>query len=267
MSAATTATNDLLRLTQCPRCDYSLQGLPAEGICPECGTRYDQSAIVLRGRLAFGQRANRPGIPSLIWLAVWFALVFLPYGRFRGDPLMLFVMGYMVLASGLTWADRLLSPRGDQVLLWINARGLAQQNDFDPTAATTRLRGVLPIFYALGLFVVLGFQAYGKHEWVSSAVIAGIAALIVLVLLITRRRRLFGAEVHPALIAWPQFHRLQLAHLRGDRYRIRGEMGNWFLRRRPIDFEFTAPHEMIEQLAVQVRQWGSAAKLEGWWAK
>jgi hypothetical protein len=25
----------------CPSCDYSLRGLPASGVCPECGERYD----------------------------------------------------------------------------------------------------------------------------------------------------------------------------------------------------------------------------------
>src|SRR5688572_3267499 len=40
---------DLLRLENCPQCGYALAGLPAAGICPECGTAYDQSTVVLHG--------------------------------------------------------------------------------------------------------------------------------------------------------------------------------------------------------------------------
>lgn len=35
-------------LDQCPRCDYSLKGLPANHACPECGLRYDEQSEVYR---------------------------------------------------------------------------------------------------------------------------------------------------------------------------------------------------------------------------
>src|SRR5687768_6632048 len=41
---------EVLRLSNCPTCDYSLAMLPPQGICPECGSRYDQSFLVLSGR-------------------------------------------------------------------------------------------------------------------------------------------------------------------------------------------------------------------------
>lgn len=34
----------------CPRCGYSLQGLPVDHICPECGLRYDAQSEVYRVR-------------------------------------------------------------------------------------------------------------------------------------------------------------------------------------------------------------------------
>lgn len=40
---------EALELTQCPNCDYSLTGLPEEGVCPECGSRYDQQFVILQG--------------------------------------------------------------------------------------------------------------------------------------------------------------------------------------------------------------------------
>jgi hypothetical protein len=49
LSPCPAVENDPLRLVICPACGYSLQGLPAEGVCPECGGPYDQSAIILHG--------------------------------------------------------------------------------------------------------------------------------------------------------------------------------------------------------------------------
>jgi hypothetical protein len=46
-----------LRLEVCPRCDYSLTGLAAVGVCPECGREYDQNTVVLYGNAA-GSRRN-----------------------------------------------------------------------------------------------------------------------------------------------------------------------------------------------------------------
>jgi hypothetical protein len=45
----TSPTVDALRLETCPSCGYLLQGLPPEGVCPECGQRYDQHEVILQG--------------------------------------------------------------------------------------------------------------------------------------------------------------------------------------------------------------------------
>ncbi len=38
-----------LRLLACPRCGYSLEGLPTTHSCPECGFEYDDQTFVLTG--------------------------------------------------------------------------------------------------------------------------------------------------------------------------------------------------------------------------
>jgi hypothetical protein len=38
-----------VRLEACPRCAYSLSGLPESGRCPECGFNYDERTFVLQG--------------------------------------------------------------------------------------------------------------------------------------------------------------------------------------------------------------------------
>jgi hypothetical protein len=51
------ATDEFFPPEVCPICGYSLQGAPAEGICPECGNAYDASVLIVHG-WACGQHAN-----------------------------------------------------------------------------------------------------------------------------------------------------------------------------------------------------------------
>lgn len=46
------AAPDVLLLHQCPVCAYSLEGLPVEHRCPECGLRFDRRWHVFGGTLA-----------------------------------------------------------------------------------------------------------------------------------------------------------------------------------------------------------------------
>jgi hypothetical protein len=64
---AEVGVQDPLRLEVCPACGYSLQGLPEEGVCPECGQKYNQAVIVLHG---WGRGTHASVHTSPLWLAV-----------------------------------------------------------------------------------------------------------------------------------------------------------------------------------------------------
>ncbi len=49
-------------LTACPRCDYSLHGLPANHTCPECGLRYDERSLLFRCRPDYRVLLNLGGV-------------------------------------------------------------------------------------------------------------------------------------------------------------------------------------------------------------
>lgn len=61
------------RLKQCPNCDYSLYGLPKDGLCPECGCAFEKDAVCFPVRVSAGHAIYGLLLVSLI-------LVFLAKG-------------------------------------------------------------------------------------------------------------------------------------------------------------------------------------------
>ena len=60
---------------KCPRCEYSLRGLPANHVCPECGLAFDERCELYR--------ATNPKQILFVWVAIfgggWIVLKNLPY--------------------------------------------------------------------------------------------------------------------------------------------------------------------------------------------
>ena len=70
---------DVLRLERCAGCGYQLAGLPADGLCPECGHAYAADDVVLRG-WACGSRASiATGNRRVVFVWIVFGLLNMTY--------------------------------------------------------------------------------------------------------------------------------------------------------------------------------------------
>jgi hypothetical protein len=106
--------SDPLRLDRCASCGYQLQGLPTEGICPECGSAYDQRTIILHGwaRGGHGHVGNaRPWVSALLALLllglVWINWLSRNYLYLAWS---VFVVAMMGLALWRRWNSPLPAP-------------------------------------------------------------------------------------------------------------------------------------------------------------
>jgi hypothetical protein len=156
-------TVDPLRLEVCPSCGYSLEGLPGEGRCPECGRHYNQSVVVLHG-WARGQHASVHTAPfrTAVWLWVaqsaYVLQMFInpiPRSWWWAGPVL---VAWVAFSAWIFWRRRDSTLPGlVQVLL--SAAGCAQLDD------PTRNRRVPPTDWSQICRVELTPLAEGRYRF------------------------------------------------------------------------------------------------------
>ena len=143
-------SDDPLRLVICPACGYSLEGLPAEGLCPECGGRYDQSAVILHGWARGAHAGIHNGPPWIFAAAVFWPLLLLWNARKylgRGElPIfeLFFAALWIAAIAWLLWS-RWTSPALGLVRVRLDSAGCHQLDNTDtrytPPATPWKLIG------------------------------------------------------------------------------------------------------------------------------
>lgn len=107
-------------LVRCPQCEYSLQGSPSEGQCPECGLRYDEQSHIW---------VARPIVEIIvlviigIWEIAWFTVLILMRPATGGPfPPLLFYSGGVFLLDIpiMTWQVRRVQ-RGERFIAVVPA--------------------------------------------------------------------------------------------------------------------------------------------------
>jgi hypothetical protein len=147
-----TSSPTTLPLEACPGCDYALAGLPAEGVCPECGRAYDQETIVLYGR-AGGAHANlanstkRLLVVQIVSIGFILACVwFVRYGRQWWWILAAFAA---VAYFSAVIARRRAGRRGGMAQVRMNVAGCLQDDSPEDGPNTGPLRMVAETFIAM----------------------------------------------------------------------------------------------------------------------
>jgi hypothetical protein len=123
-----------LKLTFCPRCDYSLQGLPEVGTCPECGGSYNDDFIILRENTVKNAR--------LIFETSWAVLLLL--FLLRGLPILMSSVLAISVALTVVRLGLLMigSVRINNHRVWLSSLGVGRQQPANADTAAGWIFGM-----------------------------------------------------------------------------------------------------------------------------
>jgi hypothetical protein len=259
---------DSLKLTFCPRCDYSLVGLPETGICPECGDKYNQDFIVLRGKpVTSGEEPNGQKTPSVTRFAFDAICLYL-FFLWRAPPQLIAILAFAdfvrVVQSVLIAAS---SVRKNEVVVWLSPVGIGEQAFVDPTSLAGKCVQYLDtvIESCLAPFGVLVICVWTVGSNFRLGLTIGSILFAVLLLpsyLIYLGRKpitsLRSIGIRPALIPWSAFGAIEIEDLGGSFQLWARKIKSTRIRsRNVIKVEFHLAGPAAAQLFHLIRQWTS----------
>jgi hypothetical protein len=265
---------ELLRLKICPGCDYSLEQLPAEGVCPECGRPYDQRVAILCGL----GRGNYDAVPGgtwrgiagpLVWVGIliWFLMTRLPLWEVP-QFLAWGVIALIALATQVY--ARFFSVREPRMQLWLSPEGVAQIPS-TPEARqaqwiTANARWlVLPI---LLIAMMIHFKAHARPIGMTLAGFVVVGTIGLWWLLRRRRGVLDSENYRPAVWPWARIEKVEVSLLPKDRARVRCRITRYWWRisvttEWVVDFEVACKAETAKGLEREMLAWMEGGKVGG----
>jgi hypothetical protein len=260
------AVSELLRLRVCPGCDYSLETLPGEGICPECGRKYDQRFIVLNG-VGRGQQDQREGgtwrgmAGNLLSVGIVLA-IFVFDRRLYRDPQMLGWGAIAAIILAMQLYARLFSARAPQMQLWASEDGIAQTMS---TPESRRVQMMAAKVNLLFLPITLMAFAFDFHFWAGEIAAGAIMAVTVGVIgwHVKRqgdREKAQGVDYVPTLWPWERLERMEVKEVRGERMRVRCQMMQTWWRysvnnKWVVNIDVKCSAEMAERIGALLESW------------
>jgi hypothetical protein len=258
--------DDSLKLTFCPRCDYSLHGLPDTGVCPECGNAYNTDFLILRGKpVTLGDEPNGRRYFSISTLVGWAAMMpvlwMVILMRFPTPLFILLVVSLAceIVQSLVPW---FFSTRGRDAVVWLCSAGIGEQPLVDADSLAGKFLHYTAIFQAVAVFPTAVFLICVLLSPENTAI--GIILLVVLLffcyLLHLGRKptpALRAKGVRPALLPWRSFGEIEIEELGGRSFQL------WARKREStrirlgdvIKIEFSASAIGGAQLVHLLRQW------------
>lgn len=255
------------RLEFCPECGYALEGSPDAGVCPECGSTYDKTEVILTG---WGRGAHANLLTAKWKNLLPFGLLFFwqfydrisLFRRLPLSPFDLFWMGGLLVSIAMTLIMRLSNTKPGLCQVRLSSDGCSQTEN--PDAKDTPFELLFRLCTpAYSLIAAVLYCILGENRLLGFGLVC-IALLFFAVMLFRydRTRRRIKAQPTPKvkqvkITPWKAIGSIIVTTASKDSFRIRLRLidPTWRFKHDPVDAEVPCTREQAVQLNFMIEKW------------